>query len=254
MAESSLSITRTDLKRAVARAIGITRTSADWTSDDSDAINDIIEEGEREFYSAYPWSFLQPIDTFILTAGDCDLPDDFGGFIGHELHYQRSDNAWYPVQLTSVSEVLKARGLSGLETSTFPRIAATTWLPSAGTQGQRQALMVWPAPTAELAVRGQYYSIPYAIADSTPYPLGGQMHSGTLRAAVLAAAEVEEDGQIGPWHQKYAQRLAASIKHEQLTAPRNLGSMRGDARGGGNIHDHSSHFVTYGGVDYSQPG
>lgn len=252
MSESTLSITRADLKTAVARQLGITRTAGDFATEDSNAVTDIIREGERDFYGAYAWSFLQPVGTFVLSANqaDYDLPDDFGGFITHELQYKRSNNAWYPLKLTSVAEILKHRGLSQLETTSFPSLAAESWVQSSHAFGQRKRLMVWPAPSAALTIEGQYSSIPSAITDTAPYPLGGQPHAGTLRAACLAAAELELDGAAGPWAAKFEKRLANSIRHEQQTGPKHLGSLNRSGRERGDRHRYSNHYVSYGGSFY----
>lgn len=248
MAESTLSITRSDIKQELARYLGITLTASDQATHDSSAITFAIEEGERDFYNAYAWPFLRPIGLFHLDASDADydLPDDFGGFIERELHYSRGDNAWHSLKQTSVANILKHRGESPLETLAFPTLYAETWLEAGNSRGQRRTLIVWPAPSATITVRGQYISIPNAISDSAPYPLGGQQHSGTLLAACLAAAERIQDGAEGVWAATYQRRLADSLRIVQETAPKFLGSLRGNSRScGAGRHDLSNHYVSY---------
>jgi hypothetical protein len=250
MSASTLHITRTDINAEIGTYLGYGRNPDIWTEEQSVQVARIVERGESSFYGAYAWSFLRPVGLFEVTTDDYELPEDFGGFVEHELHYRRADNAWYPIQLTSVSEILKNRGLSQLESTSFPCLAATTWLPSNGSRAQRQALMVWPAPSAPLTVRGQYHSIPNAISSSTPYPLGNQLHSTTLQASAMAAAELERDGKPGTWAEVFDKNLQNSIRQEQQTGPKHLGSMRKSTRGYGNKHDHSNNFVTYNGGLY----
>jgi hypothetical protein len=59
MAESTLTLDFTRLRRSIAREIGLSRTSSDWTSDETQDINDILADGLNRFYAAYDWSFLQ---------------------------------------------------------------------------------------------------------------------------------------------------------------------------------------------------
>lgn len=77
MAESTLSITRTQLRLAIARELGegrdLTAIDADFSSD----IDDVIDKGCRQFYSpiilpgernAHSWSFMRPLLSFTLNA------------------------------------------------------------------------------------------------------------------------------------------------------------------------------------------
>jgi hypothetical protein len=259
MAESTLSITRADLKTAVARRMGLSRTAGDWTTDDSNAVTDIIENGERDFYGPPPlpgekashvWSFSTPLLTIGLTANvaDYDLPDDFGGFTGNELYYEDQDDVWYTVRITSVAEILKQRGQDELVCD-YPRLAATQWLPTGSSIGQRMSLMVWPTPSTSLTLKSQYYSNPSAISDSLPYPLGGQPHGATLRAAVLAAAELEMDGAHGPWREKFMERLMWSVAFDRRSGPKFFGTMNGPDRYA--TERHRGEYVTYNSVLYN---
>jgi hypothetical protein len=71
MAESTLSVTRADLKRHIGRYLGISRTYTDWDTDTGNDVDDCIESGERNFYQPFNghiWSFLNQVTTIALTA------------------------------------------------------------------------------------------------------------------------------------------------------------------------------------------
>ena len=72
MAESTLSISRTDLRVRIAHFLGYGRDSSVWTTEESAIIDDCIADGLRAFYfpapsetapSGHEWSFLKPVLT-----------------------------------------------------------------------------------------------------------------------------------------------------------------------------------------------
>lgn len=74
--ESTLSVTRDDLRRYVRRYLGISRTGSLDTDDEAD-VSDAIKTGERAFYhpevlpgetTGHIWSFMNPLMTLSLTA------------------------------------------------------------------------------------------------------------------------------------------------------------------------------------------
>lgn len=254
----TLVITRDDLRIAVGEFLGYGRNPFIWKTDEIERVDRIIESGERNFYlpSVLPneklphvWSFLTPILRIGITSGvtDYELPADFGsGFLDPTLSFSQDDNAWSHVTLTGVGQILRRRGESLLQTASHPTLAAVNILPSDGSRAQVHTLMVWPEPTSSGTLRGQYYANPHGVASTTPYPLGGQPHGETLREAVLAAAEWEVNKKAGPHHEKFMERLMASVALDRkLTVPRFFGSMNRSCRVPNERR--SSEFVSYNG-------
>lgn len=192
-----------------------------------------MRSGERQFYAPPPingfvhsWSFLRPQLSLSVVADDADidLPDDFGGFIDPFLSFVAANNQYYPVQLTTVSEILKFRQFENLSASVQTTHAAVNRKSFAGTTvGMRSELILFPTPTAAGTLKAAYYAAPNATTDAAPYPLGGEVHGETLLASCLAAAEIERDKKPGPMRLLFMERLAASIAHDKTTSPRNIG-------------------------------
>ena len=98
MAESTLSVAKADLDKAIAVELGMD-PSAPVTGANGQMIDRIRKSGERSFYYALAgdqqglveWSFANPPATLSLVAGtgDYDLPDNFAyvGSIGPRLVY-----------------------------------------------------------------------------------------------------------------------------------------------------------------------
>lgn len=77
MSESTLSLTRTELRVEIGYFLGYTRTSGNWTTAQGADIDAVLNKGLRQFYfppritpdkPAYKWSFLKPVDTLTTIA------------------------------------------------------------------------------------------------------------------------------------------------------------------------------------------
>lgn len=75
MTESTLSLSFTTLRREVGDKLGLNTTVANWSSDETQLVNDIIRQGLTQFYTPPPvngrvhrWSFLRPVTT-LTTVG-----------------------------------------------------------------------------------------------------------------------------------------------------------------------------------------
>ena len=129
MAESTLSITRTDIRRAIGRYLPIARTPASWLGTDTDTdVNDIIKSGERNFYRppilpgermSHTWSFLEPVlDLAIISAQtSVPLPADFGGYVDNSLTFALADDEYHKIVLTDISTI---RSLRQTDTNVTP--------------------------------------------------------------------------------------------------------------------------------------
>lgn len=230
MAESSLSLGYADLQAAVGFYLGWTGTSANWTSEQSDRIDDVIKSGLRRFYhppivdgSLWKWRFLRPVFTLTTTASDMDydMDDDFGGLDCDYLTFAAGE--YYPpvrvVAEEQIRDMFTTNNYDG-----YPRYCATRAKSSTGASGQRWELVLWPTPDDAYVLTGRYQALQNELSDSYPYPLGGEPHAETIRAACLAVAEEESQEGRGVRWQEFIDRLRTSIEFDARNdSPRTLG-------------------------------
>lgn len=249
MAEATLSTTRSEILMAVGDFLGYGRNPHVWTREQTAQITRILRSGERQFYAAHPWSFMRLSLSLSITAddGDTDLPDGFGGFFDQFLSFAVANSKYEQVRLTSVPEILRRRQNENLYPADQVYLAAVNAKTPTGTTGQRFELLMFPAPDANGTLKGNYYAAPDATTDSLPYAMGGEVHSETLLACCLAAAELERDKTLGPMKQQYMERLANSMAHDQRTGPKTFG-YNGDGSAYCGIERHTgSETLTYNG-------
>lgn len=217
MSESSLSITRGDLKRHIARFWGASRTIADVTTTNSTDLTDILTSGERQFYlppGGHQWSFLTSQLSLSLTNGTAsyDLPDDFSGMLDDELAFT-SSKPW-PLKLCPLKLLLEKQqdGTSMPSGISQPLLCAvkpkTSFSPSTG---QRWQAVLWPTPTSSLTAVGRYRALPNVMSDDAYYPMGGQPHAQTLIESCLAVAEEYMNDEDGIHRARFVDLMNASI-------------------------------------------
>lgn len=235
--ESTLSITRSDIKTALGRYLPINRDPSKWSADAISDNNAIIKSGENGFYqppvlpgehSVHVWSFLEPILSLSITAGTADytMAADFAGLIDPYLSFTSADNQIFKVEIVTVGEILKLRQQENLYSYSQSLWAAETWTTGNQIGGQRKRLMLFPTPTTNGTLEGPYRSNPNAISDAAPYPLGGQPHAETLLESVLSAAELKLNDERGPHYARFMELMVASIAFDRKTGPRYLGYNR----------------------------
>lgn len=261
-ASNSMDITRVQLHRIIGRYLGYGRDSTDWTSDQAQDVNDIIDSGLRQFYTPMPlpgertahtWSFMRPMldTTMVVDDTDYDLPSDFGGFAG-SLYFPASDEAYgCPIRQTGVGEILSLRQNSASDTSSRPTLYAVYPKASTGAAATVWNLAVWPAPDATYTLRGQYIVNPLQLASGAPYPLGGQPHAETLRESCLAAAELELNDERGIHYAQFIERLAASVSLDRNVSTPDYFGYNGDRSSSSRVLErHQNPEVTYNGTLY----
>lgn len=226
MSESTLSLSYLELKRRVARYLGYDTDDTQWSTEQSNEIADVILSGLRQFYYppiAYDWRFLKPNATLNVTsaAEDYDLPDDFGSLCGSYLTFPSETQMLY-VEVTGEYRI-RINRQSGL-TSGRPQLAAVVpkIVSSPGQAGQRFQIMFWPKPDKNYTLAYQYEVIPYSLTDNRIYPYGGAVHAETILQSCLAAAELHIEREHGAQHERFMERLKASIKKDQQLSPRIL--------------------------------
>lgn len=248
MSESSLSVSRADILQTVGDFFTYGRNQFAWTREEAAQVNRVIKSGERRFLFAHPWRFLKPNLSLSLVASTAtyDLPDDFAEFLSPGLSFAQANNKLFPVRLTSMERILELRQLGNVLTSIQPEYAAVTPKTFDGSTGERFSLTLFPTPAASGTLTAPYQSLPNATTDAAPYPMGGGLHSETIMASCLAAAELERDKKPGACKQTYDELLAKSIDHDRRGGPKILG-YNGDADWSWQPHLGYGESLTYNG-------
>jgi len=225
MPESTLTLTYTNLLALVGEFMGVGRTP---TGESLAKVNDAIDKGYRQFLNpivpgqkkAHRWSFLTPVASITLAAGDYDypLPDDFGGLMGTFTYPANTTSE--TIQVTGEGRIRELRAQNPW--SGRPRLAALR--PVAVTlSSSRFEVIFWPTPATVEAVTYRYSRLLNRLGVTNLYPVGGAQHSETILECCLAAAEQMWDDQQGLHKQASIERLAASILFDRSQGPDNLG-------------------------------
>lgn len=226
MAESTLTLTRLQLKEALGEFLGISRTVANWTATAAADVDRILAKALRSFYSplrrtnnpnapvvSHQWSFLIRRATVSLSNGTnlYDLADDFGGFLDSELAFTTSKT--WSLKLVEMWRVLeRIQDGTAMPTGiTQPLIAAVEPKSFTPATGQRWQILMWPTPASSLTITGRYRSQPDFISNDAYYPLGGSLHAETLLESCLAAAEEFQNDSATLHRERFQQLLEASI-------------------------------------------
>jgi hypothetical protein len=228
MAESTLSISYTDFKRAVGHHLGYTRDESHWEGSEKDDVDESIRQGLRRVYwpilpgenqPIHQWSFLRPVLTVTLVINDFDydLPDNFAGLISPLTLAAGSATEHIEVIPEPMLRALKAAD----DTAGTPRYAAVRPRDTGSNVGQRFELLFYPKPSAIGTVTYRAAILPQMLTDAAPYPLGGMQHAETFLASIIASAELFKNDPPDPsFERDFQTRLAASIAFDrQHTEP-----------------------------------
>lgn len=160
--------------------------------------------------------------TYELRRYAYDLPDDWAGVDG-PLTFQPGAND-FRKSIKIVSEILIRQWRQHDSYSSFPRTAATRVRSHEATVGTRYEILFFPAPDDVYAIQYRYKAAPNDLSKTNKYPLGGQPHAETIKAACLAVVERESDEVNGPRQAYYMERLQTSIDIDQReNSPKFLG-------------------------------
>lgn len=243
MAESTLTLKKSDFEAKVGIFLGWTGTPANWSDLQKERLKDSVDSGYRQFLmptadangSSHDWSFLRPVLSLDLTSGSrtVALPDDYGSLEGTITVTTTSSASFWPVQVT----------LEGRLREMYARLPSATgrpqWaaeVPLKGTTGQkasRYELMIYPEADEDFTLEVAYYLLPEALTDSNPYCYGGMQHSETILESCLAIAEERINNiENGVHGSKFRERLAASIAIDRRNKAELIGynGDRSDAR------------------------
>jgi hypothetical protein len=227
---AELQITYEELRRHIARFIGVGREESDFSGDDARLadVDDIMLSGLRSFYwpvidtkegVCHRWSFLDVDGTLDLVANQHTylLPGNYS---------RLKESFTYPIgsEKRPIATVpyRHLRVLRSTENATGDPIYCAVQTRENVDNGRTiYEVTFYPTPTESTTLS---YSIEIEPQIATGnfddvYPLGGAMHSETIIEACLAAAERVLNPEAGPGYhfEKFQQLLIASVEIDKNT-------------------------------------
>jgi hypothetical protein len=158
--------------------------------------------------------------------GNYDLPDDFAGIQGTlviESVSYKPNVALVGEGVIRTSRQQAPQNMNSGSTTTPYLAAVRPKVHETTTVGQRFEIMFYPLPNDVYTISYKKIILPNMLVDTTiEYPYGGAEHAETLRAACIAVAEEQENGNRlngSPVFDKkklFEERLAASIQMDKL--------------------------------------
>jgi hypothetical protein len=187
-----------------------------WSYDQERRVNSLVQSGLRQFYfppilekAPYEWSFLKPVAVLSLLDGDYDydLPEDFGTIVD-ALTYTVNGKQ---LRIEVVSEgTLRAQrskaSLPGAPMYCAVRPKATNY-----SAAQAWEMLFYPTPEKAYTVEYRYNVSPPDASIASSFPLGTRAHAETICASCLAMAELVRDGARAAMHERFVERLRASV-------------------------------------------
>lgn len=230
MAESSLSVSKTELDIFIADFLGYGRTSTSWSTDQQARIDQARDEGLSRFYNARNWNFLSPATTLTLTVGDYtyDLEDDFGS-MATNFNYP-ADESYSPLTQRNSQWIREQIAMS--DTNGIPAFFAVEPKTQTGSTGTRWQVLLYPPPQTAWVMPYRYNILRNALTSTYPYPAGGAAMRTAISGSCLAYADAFWNDNVGGWEQRYqAELLPAAIRADGLTHAHSLGGMEENSDG-----------------------
>ena len=278
MAESTLSVTYSDLQRTAGHFAGWGNTTTDYSPEQKLDIDEhVIKRCLRQVYypqlvpgfGPYEWKFLKPIGTIAMVVGQqsYELPADYGGMDG-PFTYPEEDGGG-DIKVVGESEIrsmYQSMAPAGVAKVAFAAIRPQAPSEQQGTTvvngsavaagtGQRFNVIFWPEPTVVVVLTYRYHALTDMIdADANPYPLGGMPMAETFIASCLSICEQHFNDKAGAHTDTFRRRLAAAIAFDKNAhTPEHFGYMgdNSDAKHlGRNRRGYVRHtgLITYNGV------
>lgn len=154
--------------------------------------------------------------TYNLHQDDYPLPDDFSIFIG-EGTFTPADNAWVRVQLVDENKIRVLRQFRGYQGYGVnqPWMCAVQPQESTGATGGRSNIMFWPRVLNSGTFSFAYRRRCDILTVANPVPWGASDHSETIKASILAEAELANENIRGVYWDDFQRKLKASIELDQ---------------------------------------
>lgn len=222
----------------IADYLGWSRASGNWSGDDIDRLDEILNAGYQQFVYPVPlqgetvaheWSFLQPTATFDTVASTYlyDMPAAFGSMIG-DLVYDEDEDVHRIIEQTTPGMIDRNRAVNDYEGR--PYLFALRPKTVGMTSAQTTELMLYPTPDAAYGIVYHYHAKVGQLSETNSYMLGGQAHFETiLQSCRDVAATRYKDDPGGREHGLFLERLRASVEADRRLSPKTLG-MNNDGR------------------------
>lgn len=229
-----MGVTYDDLRDIIGDQLGYGVSSTSWSADatKTERIERCLEGALRRFYVPdvpHQWTFLFPVKDMPLVEGVYRyvLPADFAMLqTSHKPTFAPGEDAIFPSLDIMGPETLWYM-LQQDESAGRPRICAIQLATAVDGIGTRYELLVYPVPDTDYILKLPYQINPIIPGADGAVPLGGQPHEQTVIEACRAEAEAFDEFSNGRYEQRFQQRLAASIAHDQIVAaPFTLGVNR----------------------------
>ena len=250
MAESTLTLTYTNLLELVGHYLGYGRDSTGYNSQQTADCDKAVQAGYRKFLRTRQWSFLSPRSTVGTVSGtkDYDLADNFGSLRSDRMTilYSSASGAFPEVMQRPEGWIRNERSRASI--TGYPKYFAIR--PKAFTEatGQRWEVLLWPDPDGAYTLEYRYNILRGALS-STNYPVGGEDHAETMELLCLAAAELRNTREVGPMAASAAEALTKSIENDSKMDSAVLG-YNSDRSDGRHAVLQAANYSEYNGVIY----
>lgn len=223
---SLLQLDYDSLRRETGMYLGYDRDPANYKPLQILDMADVIGKAMRSWYFpvvdggvVYKWSFLQKTGLLLTVAAQAeyDLPEDFASLTNECLYYAADSGS---TKVTRRSEGMVLNLLASSWTDSAPPLYYAVRTKGAMEKGRPlHELLLYPIPSSsDIEISFRYSSIPPALSESDPYPLGGELHAETILAACLAAAEQKIEDVAGLHTANFQRLLAGSIALDRENA------------------------------------
>ena len=190
-----------------------------------------LDPERTEGVPAHKWTFLRGIGsiTFAFEDGSTTVydwiynaPDDFGTLDG-ACTYTTSHIFHQDIHQTDEPTIRKYRAQDITTVYQYPTWFAIRWkhTDDAGsdTEGETKAQFIfYPTPQDALTVEFPYTKYKGKLVGDAQ-PLGGDVHSQTVLAACMAAAELLVEETKGHWWEEFGRRIRISIDADRRNNP-----------------------------------
>lgn len=216
----------------IADFLGWTRDAGNWSGDEIDRLDEIVNAGYLQFIYPVPvegesvahnWSFLRPKYEFdtIASTYTYDLPAAYGAPVG-DMFYEEDEDEHRIVRHVSPAMIDRNRAVDDAEGR--PHQFALRPKAVVMTAAQVTELLLYPTPDAIYGLVTRYDAKVDPWTETNMYPLGGQAHFDTILQSCrdIAAARYKDDPR-GREHDLFLERLRASVEADRRHSPKTLG-------------------------------
>jgi hypothetical protein len=197
-----------------------------FSSDQTDDIEECIQDGLHDVYSAHRWSFFRPLQEITTVDGTAEysLPIACEAIEG-DLNYEPGESDFYPpVEQRHDSEIRKRQQDADSTDTGRPLYFSVRNVEFDPTVGSRRQVVLFPTPDDAYVLLARMKLRPTMIDAVNQYPVGGEAISQLIVEACLAAAERNYDEEAKHHTRRFMELLPLAIAADnEMTSPTTLG-------------------------------